>query len=169
MIGLAKIALQSRLLGAELLGLSNLIVVQGDKMTERDNTQAVAEYTSTGLVEAIAQMNSGVDFRGVNLRAPTDFCIGAALDLGRGVESEARLAYRRVLAGAHFFITQPVFNPAVITEFNAAYEELAGAPLGLPVFWGLQILMADGVLFSNVPEDLKRDLSQRSRWRRHRP
>jgi len=38
--------------------------------------------------------------------AKTDFCVGAVLDLGRGVEREATLARRKVDAGADFFITQ---------------------------------------------------------------
>jgi homocysteine S-methyltransferase len=107
---------------------------------------------------SIAGMNEGTDFKGSKLRAPTDFCIGASADLGRGIEREARLTHRKVSAGANFIVTQPVFDASEITTFRKAYAESAGAELNVPVFWGLQILVADGVIFSNVPDDLRRDL-----------
>lgn len=153
-----KLAIESRLLGADLLGVENVVVVQGDPITERDNLKAVSEYTATGLIGAVKELNEGLDFRGLKLRAPTNFCIGATIDLGHGVNNEARLTRRKVDAGAQFFIAQPVFDPVMVTDFHAAYEAIAGAPLSQPVFWGLQILVTGGVLFSNVPEDLRRDL-----------
>ena len=155
-----KLALQTRLLGAQALGLENVLVVQGDAVTERDSFRAVSELTATGLVGSIAQMNEGVDFKGGKLRSPTDFCIGASMDLGRGVEHEVTLTQRRVAAGAHFLVTQPVFDARLITDFGEAYLALAGEDLPIPVFWGLQILVADGVLFSNVPEDVRADLAR---------
>ena len=30
----------------------------------------------------------------------------------------------------------------------------------MPVFWGLQILVADGVIFSNVPQSVRDDLER---------
>ena len=153
-----KLALQSRLLGAQLLGMENVVVVQGDPVTERDTFAAVGEWPASGLIRAIADMNKGTDFKGLKLREPTSFCIGATIDLGRGFEQEARLTRRKVAAGAQFFIAQPVFDPAEVTTFQEAYETLARERLEQPVFWGLQLLVTGGVLFSNVPEDLKRDL-----------
>ena len=154
-----KLALQSRLLGAQTLGLQNLLVIQGDPITERDGLKPAGDYTATGLIGSIRQMNEGLDYKGSRLRAPTDFCIGASLDLSRGVEHEAALAYRKAEAGAHFFVSQPLFEMSEITTFLEAYERVAGLPLAQPVFWGLQILAADGVLFSTVPEGLRRDLA----------
>jgi homocysteine S-methyltransferase len=153
-----KLALQSRLLGAQMLGLDNVLVVQGDPLVERDATVANEEYTASKLVGAIAELNSGVDYKGGNLRAPTGFCIGASMDLGRGIEPEARLAQRKVEAGAHFLVTQPIFDPADVTSLQEAFRRAAGHELDVPVFWGLQILTTGGVLFSNVPETLRRDL-----------
>jgi homocysteine S-methyltransferase len=153
-----QLALQSQLLGADFLGLDNVVVVGGDAFTERDGLLGVGAYSSAGLIKAINEMNNGLDFKGLKLREPTDFCIGAALDAARGLDHEARLTRRKVTAGADFFLAQPVFDPVLITDFLAAYDALAGGPLRQPVFWGLQILVQGGVLFSNVPEDLRRDL-----------
>ncbi len=146
-----KLALQSRLVGAQLLGLENVLVLQGDPLTERDGAIAVGEYTASGLIGAIAAMNQGTDLKGSNLRGPTAFCIGAAADLNRGVRTEAALTARKVAAGANYLVTQPVFAASEARDFREAYAEVAGAPLSIPVFWGLQLLRADGVLFSNVP------------------
>ena len=99
-----KVALQSQLLGAQLLGLENVIVVQGDPFTPRDleRVKAAADVTPTGLIAAITGMNQGLDFRESQLRAPTDFCVGATVDLGRGIQKEAGLAVRKARAGAQF-------------------------------------------------------------------
>jgi 5,10-methylenetetrahydrofolate reductase len=156
-----KLAIQSLLLGAHLMGLENLVVVQGDPFTPRDLEQvkSVGDFTPTGLLGAIAAMNRGEDYRGNKLASPTEFCAGATLDLGRGLEQEARLAHRKAQAGAQFLLAQPIFDPAQAARFQEACTAVAGGPLALPVFWGLQILEPDGVIFSSVPESVRRELA----------
>jgi homocysteine S-methyltransferase len=154
-----RIAVQSRLLGASVMGLSNVLVVQGDPITERDRVTATGD-TATGLIADITQLNQGLDYKGLKLRAPADICTGASLDLGKGIEPEARLAQRKLEAGAQFLVTQPIFDTDDITRFEAAYAGLAGQRLDVPVFWGLQILVADGVLFSNVPQAVRDQLER---------
>lgn len=155
-----KLALQSQLLGAQLMGLENVIVVGGDPFSGRDLTMVrpVDDYRPTQLIAAIARMNEGVDFRDFNLRAPTDFCIGATVNICKGVECEAKLTYRKVAAGAQFFITQTIFDPAEAARFQEAYAEAAGGPLEVPVFYGLQILEQDGIIFSSFPQSVRGEL-----------
>ncbi len=157
-----KVALQSLLLGAQLLGLENVVVVQGDPFTQRDlqRVKDVGDLTATGLIATIVGMNQGTDYREGQLRAPTDFCIGATLDLTRDIQQEARLAHRKVGAGAHFLITQPIFDVAEAQRLKETYAELSGQELNLPVFFGLQVLEKDGVIFSSVPEQVRRELDQ---------
>ena len=157
-----KLALQSLLLGAQLLGLENVVVVQGDPFTQRDlqRVKDVGDFTATGLIAAITEMNQGTDYREGQLRAPTGFCIGATLDLTRDIQQESRLAHRKVGAGAHFLITQPIFDVAEAQRLKETYAELSGQELGLPVFFGLQVLEKDGVIFSSVPEQVRRELEQ---------
>jgi 5,10-methylenetetrahydrofolate reductase len=156
-----KLALQSLLLGAQLLGLENVVVVQGDPFTQRDldGVKDVGDFTSTGMIAAMAGMNQGIDYRGGQLRASTDFCIGATLDLTRGVQREARLGHRKVQAGAQFFIAQPIFDIADAGRFREAFASVAGEELALPVFFGLQILEQDGVIFSSVPDNVREELA----------
>lgn len=154
-----KLALQSHLLGAQLAGLENLVVLAGDAFSERDRLQAtaVADFRPTELIASIAAMNAGTDYKGSRLQYPTDFCIGASIDVTRGVAREARLTHRKVQAGAHFFLTQPIFDPAEIGAFQQAYAALAGAEIAQPIFWGVHILAKDGVIFSSVPQAVRRE------------
>ncbi len=155
-----RLAIQSLLLGAQMLGLENVAVVQGDPFSDRDLTltKPANDYRPTGLIAGIRAMNEGIDFRGSSLREPTNFCIGATIDLGRGIDAEAALAARKVAAGAHFLMSQPVFDPDDAHRFRDSYQRQSGAALNLPVFYGLQILEPGGILFSSVPEEVRREL-----------
>ncbi|MBO19999.1 MAG: hypothetical protein CL732_05605, partial [Chloroflexi bacterium] len=155
-----KLAVQSQLLGAQMLGVQNVIVVQGDPFNEKDRTMVspVNDYRPTRLISAIAELNAGRDFRGGQLRSPTDFCIGATIDLGRGIEEEAQLAVRKVQAGAEFLITQPIFNVDAVARYRESYGYHAGKAGTFPIYFGLQILEKNGVLFSSVPDSVREEL-----------
>ena len=157
-----KLAVQSLLLGAQLLGLENVVVAKGDPFTQRDLEQVkeAGDFTPTGMIATIDQMNQGLDFRERRLAAPTDFCVGATIDLGRPLLEEARLTQRKFMAGTRFFITQPVFGISEVQRFRDAYQSVAKEDLTAPVFYGLQILEQDGVLFSSVPDEVRRQLEQ---------
>lgn len=155
-----KLAVQSQLLGAQTLGLQNVVVVQGDQFGPRDRARvaSVNDYQPTSLIASIVRLNQGLDFKGSQLRTPTDFCIGASVDLGRGIEEEAQLAVRKVHAGAEFLITQPIFDVDHVARYRESYAYHAGKAGVLPIFFGLQILEKDGVLFSSVPVSLQSEL-----------
>ena len=155
-----KLAVQSQLLGAQTLGLQNVVVVQGDQFGPQDRARvaSVNDYQPTSLIASIVRLNQGLDFKGSQLRTPTDFCIGASVDLGRGIEEEAQLAVRKVYAGAEFLITQPIFDVDHVARYRESYAYHAGKAGVLPIFFGLQILEKDGVLFSSVPASLQSEL-----------
>ena len=155
-----RLATQNHLLGAAMLGLDNVIVVGGDAFTERDLSAVkdVRDFRPTELIAAIKSMNQGVDYKGLKLRAPTDFCVGATIDLGRGIEREARLTRAKASAGADFFITQPIYDLSIVERFKDGYESVAGERLSKPVFWGLQVLDARGLVFGDVPQFIREEL-----------
>jgi len=155
-----KLALQSHLEGAALLGLQNVVVVKGDPFSEKEQaaTRPVSELRPTELIRSIKALNGGSDYKGQRLAAPTAFCIGAALDLGKGLEQEARLAHKKVQAGADFFLAQPIFDVAVVPAFQQRYRAVAGGDLTSPVFWGLQVLEKEGLSFGAVPEAMQREV-----------
>jgi len=157
-----KLAVQSLLLGAQTLGLQNVVVVQGDPFSDRriSGVASVNDYRPTELIADIAMLNRGIDFKGRRLGAPTDFCIGASVDLGRGIEKEAQLALRKVQSGAEFLITQPIFDVDHVARFRESYGYHAGKAGTLPIFFGLQILENDGVVFTSVPSSIRSELER---------
>ncbi len=157
-----KIAVQSRLLGAQMLGLENVVVLQGDRFSpeEAERVKAVNDFTPTALIASTAAMNDGLDYRGSRLRGATALCIGASFDLARDLDREVALTQRKVEAGAHFLIAQPIYDLGVRHAFLDAYERSAGAPLDLPVFWGLQVLDKDGIVLGNVPPKMRQQLDE---------
>ena len=157
-----KLAVQSLLLGAQTLGLENVVVVQGDPFRDRriSGVASVNDYRPTELIADIAMLNRGIDFKGRRLGAPTDFCIGASVDLGRGIEKEAQLALRKVQSGAEFLITQPIFDVDHVARFRESYGYHAGKAGTLPIFFGLQILENDGVVFTSVPPSIRSELER---------
>ena len=152
-----------------MLGLDNVIVVGGDAFTERDLSAVkdVRDFRPTELIAAIKSMNQGVDYKGLKLRSPTDFCVGAAIDLGRGIEREARLTRAKASAGADFFITQPIYDLDQIERFREGYEAAAGEPLAAPVFWGVQVLDAKGTRVRGRSAVHQGGAGWRERWCRY--
>ncbi len=149
-----KLALQSLLLGAQLLGLGNVVVVKGDPPGQKDRRRlkSVDDYTPTGLIRAIHELNSGTDLRGLNLRTPTDFCIGATIDLGRDLDAELALTKQKVEAGAQFFMAQPTFDPHVPLSFMERYRARFGEELTAPVFNGVQVMAPESIRFGDIPQ-----------------
>lgn len=154
------LALQNHLLGAEALGLPNVVVVRGDDLSERDRTlfKAVHDVTPSGLIAATVAMNAGTDFRGSALRRPTRLCVGATLDLARGLEAEAKLTAKKAHAGAMFFVTQPVYSTDEVERFHSIYRSVNGKSLDVPVLWGFPVLAAGSITFGEPPAEWRREL-----------
>ena len=155
-----KVAVQSLLLGAQLLGVENVVVVKGDPLSERDSERfrAVDDYTPTGLIRSIIDMNGGIDLRGLKLRAATDFCVGATIDLARDLDAELALTRQKVEAGAQFFLAQPTFDPGVVLSFMDRYASQFGEALEAPVFHGIQVMAPESIRFGDIPDWVTKDL-----------
>ena len=157
-----KLAAQSLLLGADLLGLHNVVVLQGDRFTEQElaSVRTVDDFTPTELLRSIAALNEGIDYRGSKLRSPATLCAGAALDLGHGLEDELELTQRKVEAGAQFFLMQPLFDPEPLERFLEGYERRFGEPIAPPIFVGVQVMTGDSIVFGDVPAWVSEDLER---------
>ena len=153
------LAAQSLLLGAQMLGLQNVLVFEGDAFDSGERAMA-GHVGSVRLIESISGMNEGVDYRGLRLRGPTDFCIGATVDLTRPLESEMELTRRKAEAGAHYFVSQPIFDTALAPIFLSAYEERHGAPLRQPLFPGVQVMTDQSIRFGEVDQWVIDDLGK---------
>ena len=123
---------QGDLLAAHAMGIRNLFVTMGDPTRIGDFPEAMDTYdiVPTGLIELITkQFNHGLDKAGGSIDQPTSFVVGCALDLTpNDVAAELKLLRKKVLHGADFALTQPVFDPGAAIAFLAAYEEAYGEP-----------------------------------------
>ena len=165
-----RVAAQGLLLGAGMMGLENVVVFKGDSFMERELevTKPVDDYAPTGLIRAIADMNRGIDYKGLKLQNPTGFCIGATIDLARSMDRQVALTRKKVEAGAQFFLLQPLFSPERLTEFRKRYADRHGEELSALIFCGVQILVEGGVTFGNLPDWVNLVAPQRTFGRRHR-
>src|SRR5947209_219838 len=129
-------ALQSELLGAHALGIRNILALTGDPLRLGDypNTTGVWDVDSIGLIQVLRGMNEGHDAANSSIGAQSCFHIGAALNLNMTEEETTQEIekYRRKLeAGAHFIMTQPIYELAPLLRFL----ERVGKP-SIPVILG---------------------------------
>jgi methionine synthase I (cobalamin-dependent)/5,10-methylenetetrahydrofolate reductase len=131
---------QGDLLAAHALGIRNVFVVMGDPTSIGDYPEAADNYdiVPSGLIKLIKQgFNTGMDHSGTSIGQPTSFFVGAALNLKPAEPSrEVRNAHRKVLAGADFFLTQPIYDPVAAQAFVKRYESEYGK-LQQPVLVGI--------------------------------
>ena len=115
-------ALQSELLGAHALGIRNILALTGDPLRLGDypNTTGVWDVDSIGMMQVLRGMNEGHDAAGSSIGAQACFHIGAALNLNMTAEEttqEIEKYRRKIEAGAHFIMTQPIYEPAPLLRF----------------------------------------------------
>jgi len=106
------LGIQSDLLGASALGLDNFLLLGGDPPSIGDYPFATGVYdlTSGGLVEMLDSLNHGTDILGNPVGKQTGFFIGIGMGFGAGGKVELDSVHRKLKNGAHFVITQPVFD-----------------------------------------------------------
>ena len=155
-----KLGLQTHIIGAQLLGLENMVVMQGEEFSQKDQltVSRVNGFNTTALIKSIKRLNQGIDFRGAKLDTSTDICIGGTIDLSKDLSTEIRLTQKKVMAGVDFIITQPIFDATLPSQFLEEYKILTGVPLSIPVFYAIQVLKKHSVTFSSVPKTILSDL-----------
>lgn len=158
-----RIALQSDLLSASVLGIKNVIALSGDLPQLGDHPQAKAVYDldSVQLLWVINKLNSGSDMNGNPLKGSTDFFPGAVVNPGANTEIAYELQLvkmeKKINAGARFFQTQAIYEPGKFYQFMKRVEGfhvpvLAGViPLKSV---GMARFMNKNVSGVNVPESL---------------
>ena len=114
------LSIQSDLLGACALGIHNLICITGDppKLGNYPDATAVFDVDAIGLVNIVHNLNAGVDIGGNPIGAATNFVIGVGANPGvSNIDEEIRRFEYKVEAGAHYAVTQPVFDVGLLEEF----------------------------------------------------
>ncbi len=134
------LGIQSDLLGAEALGIRNLICITGDppKMGNYPDATAVFDVDAIGLVNIVANLNRGHDLGGNPIGAATAFVIGVGANPGvPNIDEEIRRFEYKVEAGAEYAVTQPVFDLALLEQFLRKIEHCR-----IPVFAGIWPLVS---------------------------
>lgn len=127
-----RIALQSDLLGAYALGIENVVFMGGDPPTAGDHPDAkpVFDVYSSIMLRAARGMESGHDMSGNALHGNPRFCLGAVCNPGAGdLDEEVRRMEEKLEAGARFFQTQAVYEPAKFERFAHAVNGLGATVL----------------------------------------
>jgi homocysteine S-methyltransferase len=128
------LGLVAHLLGAQALGLKNLVIITGDppKMGDYPFSTPVYDVDSIGLLRIAAGLNAGVDPAGKECE-PTSFVLATGAEPGaHDRERELRRLEEKKHAGAELVMTQPVYDPRTLERF---LDDVA--PLGLPVMVGI--------------------------------
>ncbi len=118
-----RIALQSDLLSAAVLGIQNVMALTGDLPSSGDHPQAkpVYDLDSVSLLSVIQGLNDGKDMMGNPLVGKTDFFAGAVVNPGADTEAAYELQIikmeKKIAAGAKFFQTQAVYDPVLFEKF----------------------------------------------------
>lgn len=115
-------AIQAELLGAHALGIRNILAVTGDPLRVGDypNTTGVWDVDSVGLIQVLRGLNEGHDAVDSSIGAQASFHIGCALNLNmtdEETEREIEKYQRKLEAGAHFIMTQPIYEIAPLERF----------------------------------------------------
>jgi 5,10-methylenetetrahydrofolate reductase len=138
-----RIALQSDLLSAYVLGIENVLCLTGDYVSLGDHPDAkpVFDLDSVSLLHAAVQLQEGRDLAGKELKGSPRFCLGAVVTPGANpLEPQLIKMEKKVKAGAQFFQTQAVYQPEEFERFIQQVKHLK-----VPVLLGIVLLKSAGM------------------------
>ena len=154
-----RIALQSELLGAAMLGIENILCLTGDhtKMGDHPGAKPVFDLDSVSLLHTACQLEKGMDLSGNALVGePPKFAKGAVVSpCSDSVDAQLAKMERKVMAGAEYFQTQAVFDSEKFISFMEQAKQF-GKPVQLgviiPKSAGMAKFMNKNVAGVNVPQ-----------------
>jgi len=122
-----RIAIQSDLLGAAAFGISNVLVLTGDKIEAGDEPDAtgVFDFNSTSLVAALGAMSrDGKTLSGSELSSAPDFFPGAAdAPLDPAADWVPSGLQAKLMAGARFVQMQYCFDMDILGRYMRRLAE----------------------------------------------
>ena len=133
-----RLALQSDLLSAWVLGIRNVLCLTGDHPSLGDHPEAKAVYDldSVQLLKAASSLNEGQDMAAHQLDGKPDFFLGAVVTPGaEPLEPQLIKMKKKVDAGARFFQTQAIYEPEKFEKFMDRAQTF-----NVPVMAGVVVL-----------------------------
>lgn len=141
-----RLALQSDLLSASVLGIRNVLALTGDYTTIGDHPQAepVFDLDSVQLLWAIKKLEEGFDLSGKELTQKPSFFKGAVVNPGADTEASYELQIikmkKKIDQGAQFFQTQAIYDTEVFKRFM---ERIRSENIDIPVLAGIILLKSE--------------------------
>ena len=156
-----RIALQSELLGAAMLGIDNILCLTGDhtKMGDHPGAKPVFDLDSVSLLHTVCQLEKGVDLGGnPRVGEAPKFAKGAVVSpCSDSVDAQLAKMERKVMAGAEYFQSQAVFDSEKFISFMEKAKQF-GKPVQLGVIIpknaGMCKFMNRNVAGVHVPQDM---------------
>ena len=133
-----RIAMQSDLMGAHILGIRNILCLTGDYPTVGDHKEAkpVYDLDSVQVMQLVTGLNNGNDYAGNKLDGATAFTIGGAVTPEADPLGPMLVKFEvKVRAGAEFFQTQAIYQPEQFKTFMQAVR-----PFKVKVLAGILLL-----------------------------
>lgn len=164
-----RLALQSDILSAYVLGIRNLLILSGDYPTLGDHPQAkpVFDLDSVQLIEVVKTLQTGKDMVGEELKGRVDFLVGAVVNPGaEPIEPEIIKMEKKIKAGAEFFQTQAVYDIGLFKKFMDKVRHL-----NVKILAGIVLLksaamaryMNENVSGVSVPDNLIEEMNSVSK------
>lgn len=129
------IGIQSDLLGAQAIGIRNLLLITGDppKIGEYPDASGVFDLDSIQLTAVVNNLNRGIDIARKSLKSQLSFTIGVGVNpVASNFNLELNRFNKKIEAGAEYAITQPVFDTQSFFKFLETTESFR-----LPIIAGI--------------------------------
>jgi methylenetetrahydrofolate reductase (NADPH) len=116
-----RLALQSDLLSAFVLGIEDILMLSGDhpRAGEYKEISGVYDLDPVQLIAAARGLEAGVDLAGKKLKGTPKYCIGAVVNpTSTPQELQILMLRKKIAAGAQFFQTQTIFDVEQYRQFH---------------------------------------------------
>ncbi|MEA3485498.1 MAG: methylenetetrahydrofolate reductase [Candidatus Aerophobetes bacterium] len=138
-----RLALQSDLLSAYILGIKNVLILTGDHPVLGDHPEAkpVFDLDSVSLLKVASTLAEGKDMKGNELDGKPEFCLGAVVNPGADpLEPQLIKMEKKIEVGAKFFQTQAVYDLGEFEEFMKRAKKFK-----VPILGGIVLLKSAGM------------------------
>jgi methylenetetrahydrofolate reductase (NADPH) len=140
-----RLALQSELLNASALGLTNVLVLQGDHSSIGDHFEAqpVFDLDMIGLLGAAKRLQEGYDMMGNDLKGKPQFFVGTLVNAaakGHALDLEVMDIEKKIRLGADFFFTNSIYDVSLFEPFLKKV-----AHFKVPIIAGITLLKSVGM------------------------
>ena len=162
-----RMAIQGDMLAAHVLGIHNLLVVQGEDIIHGDHQDAkpVDDLNELDLLGMVQSLLKGTDLAGFELKGKPDFFTGCQVQPIRDdkhLEKEVISAKEKVDAGAQYIMVPPVFDITAYTQILNKFASL-NVPVIATVFMLKNVGMARYLSINDPGSKLPESLISRIR------